>query len=158
MISEAERNKLQAECERLISHQKTLLLATVSQDGNTDISYAPYVREENTYYIFVSELAKHTHNLFKHSQASVLFIEDENQAANLFARRRLTLDCSAREIKKDDPIYNRQLLAMTEKFGQIVDVLRSLPDFHLFALTPNRGQFVAGFGKSLVVDANGCLQ
>lgn len=158
MISESERQHLQAACDQLIKSQKTLLLATRSAEGDADISYAPYVRDECTFYIFVSELAKHTKNVLSHPQASILFIQAESEAENLFARQRLTLDCRVREVQNTDPLYVKQLDVMTEVFGDIVKLLRSLPDFHLLALTPKRGQFVAGFGKSLVVDAYGRLQ
>jgi heme oxygenase (biliverdin-IX-beta and delta-forming) len=47
---------------------------------------------------------------------------------------------------------------MTAEFGEIVSLLRQLPDFHLFALTPTQGQFIAGFGKAFVVDAEGQVQ
>ncbi|MDD2759011.1 MAG: pyridoxamine 5'-phosphate oxidase family protein [Methylomonas sp.] len=158
MTSESERNKSQDDCERLISSHKTLLMATRSPDGHADISYAPYVREGNSFYIFVSEMAKHTNNLLAHPEASILFIEEEADACNLFARKRLTLDCQVREVQNGDPEYVRQLLAMTERFGEIVEVLRTLKDFHLLALTPSRGQFVAGFGKTFALDGNGYLQ
>ena len=158
MIIESERQNLQATCDQLIKNQKTLLLATLSHQGNADISYAPYVREESTFYIFVSELAKHTKNLLAYPQASILFIQAEAEAGNLFARQRLTLDCQVREIHDTDPLYAKQLQTMSETFGEIVNVLRSLPDFHLLALIPSHGQFVAGFGKTFAVDANGRLQ
>ena len=158
MTDETERLASQAACDRLIARQNTLLLSTHSEAGNADISYAPYVREDATFYIFVSELAQHTKNLLAHPQASVLFIEAESESANLFARQRLTLDCQAREIHKTNPIYAHQLEAMTEKFGAVIDVLRGLTDFHLLALTPNHGRFVAGFGKTFEVDATGHIR
>jgi len=158
VIPESERRNLQSACDRLILTHQTLLLASRSPDGNADISYAPYVRDEDSFFVFVSELAKHTKNLLTHPHASVLFIEPETAAKNLFARQRLTLECRVREIGKSDTMYAQQLNALAQKFGEIVGVLRTLPDFHLLALTPIRGQFVAGFGKTFEVDATGRLQ
>jgi len=157
-MTETERLKLQLVCDQLIANYKSLLLATRSVEGDADISYAPYTRDEESFYIFVSELAKHTKNLINHPQASILFIQPETEANNLFARQRLTLDCQVREIYKTDSTYQHHLDAMTEKFGEIINLLRTLPDFHLFALTPNRGQFVGGFGQAIPVDAKGKLQ
>lgn len=157
-MTEAERQSLQSACDQLILKQKTLLLATCSVEGHADISYAPYVKDGGRFYIFVSELAKHTKNLLQHPQASVMFIQAEAEASSLFARQRLTLECLAQEISKSDPLYTQQLDAMTTQLGEILHLLRSLPDFHLFALTPSHGQFVAGFGKAFTVDAQGCLQ
>ena len=157
-MTESERQRLQNDCDDLIRQQQTLLLASRSEQGGADISYAPYLREGQYFYVFVSELAKHTKNLLNHPQASVLFIEPEANARNLFARKRLTFDCQVLEISQTDPVYAQTLDAMANKFGEIVDVLRGLPDFHLLALTPKQGQFVAGFGKTFFVDAEGCLQ
>ena len=157
-MTEAERQSLQHACDDLIKQQQTLLLSSRSEDGRADISYAPYLREGGKFYILVSELAKHTKNLLDYPHASVLFIEPEAEAANLFARKRLTIDCQVQEIHKTDPLYAQILDALTAKFGEIVGLLRSLPDFHLLALMPGHGQFVAGFGKAFAVDAAGCLQ
>jgi len=157
-MTESERRDLQSTCEQLVTHQQTLLLATVSIEGDADISYAPYIRDEENFYIFVSELAKHTKNLLDHPQASMLFIQAETEADNLFARQRLTFDCRAQEVAKSDSRYERILNAMSERFGETIGVLRTLPDFRLFALTPKSGKFVAGFGKAFPVDAKGTLK
>lgn len=157
-MTESEYRSLQRACDELISQQQTLLLATRSSEGNADISYAPYVRDGVGFYIFVSELAKHTQNLLNHPQASVLFIEPEAAASNPFARRRLTFQCQVQKIHQTAPDYAPVLAAMAEKFGDIVSVLRTLPDFHLLLLQPSGGQFVAGFGQAFPVDALGNLQ
>lgn len=158
MLAEAERREWQAVCDGLIAGQQTLLLASRSPHGDADISYAPYIREEQFFYIFVSELVKHTKNLLSHPQASLLFIQAEAESANLFARQRLTLNCFAREVRQIDPQYVRVLDVMAKKFGNTIDLLRTLPDFHLLALEVSEGQFVAGFGKTFAVDALGRIR
>lgn len=156
-MTDREHQSLQQACDDLISQQIGLLLASLSSDGKADISYAPYIRDESGFYIFVSELAKHTQNLLSHQQASILFIEPESDAANPFARRRLTMQCGVEEISRADPLYDLKLDVMAGKFGEIVGVLRCLPDFHLLLLRPQQGQFVGGFGKAFPVDAAGRL-
>lgn len=158
MSETPELNALQWACGSLMERQQTLLLATRSEAGGADISYAPFVREGMTFYIYVSQLAKHTQNLAAIPQASIMFIESEAEAKNLFARQRLTFDCSVMEIARSDTQYRRQLDALAAKFGSIVEVLRTLPDFRLLALTVSRGLFVGGFGKAYFVDEHGLLQ
>jgi putative heme iron utilization protein len=153
----SEWQDLQSACDELILQQQTLLLSTLSADLKTDISYAPYIKEGNDFYIFVSELASHTQNLGVHPQAAILFIEPESLAANPFARKRLTLDCAVTEIGSAESDFDRVLRAMVARFGSVVGVLRTLPDFHLFCLRPVGGRFVAGFGKAYAVDATGRL-
>ncbi len=144
--------KLESDYRALIDSQLTLLLATSSGNGDADISYAPYLYVENVFYVYVSELAKHTGNMLQRRQASVMFIQPEAEAANLFARQRLIFNCRVAEIGKDNQSYSAVLDAMHDRFGEVVGVLRSLSDFHLLALMPLHGQYVAGFGKAFSVD------
>ncbi|MBS4051370.1 MAG: pyridoxamine 5'-phosphate oxidase family protein [Methylomonas sp.] len=157
-MADSERQNLQNTCDELIRRQDSLLIASRSAGGAVAISYAPYVRDDAGFYIFVSELAQHTQNLLAQPRAAILFIEPEADAGNPFARRRLTFDCRVREIGKNHVDYAPKLDAMAAKFGDIVGVLRTLPDFHLLLLQPQTGQFVAGFGKAFNVDGLGCLQ
>lgn len=157
-MDESERHNLQNACDELIRRHNSLLIASRSVDGAVAISYAPYLRDEAGFYIFVSELAQHTQNLRAQPRASILFIEPEAKAGNPFARQRLTFDCRVAEISKTHADYAQKLDGMAAKFGEIIGVLRTLPDFHLLSLTPESGRFVAGFGKAFSVDALGRLQ
>ena len=42
--------------------------------------------------------------------------------------------------------------AMAAKLGDTLAVLRQLGDFHLIKLTPQTGQFIAGFGRAFEID------
>ena len=142
-----------ADCRKLIASKMTLLLSTASTESVPEISYAPYVQDRaGDFYIYVSELAAHTANLITNRQASILFIHPESESANLFARERAVFNCSVSELARDDENYTIQLQALQEKFGEVVSVLRSLPDFHLFALTPVSGQYVVGFGRAYSIN------
>ncbi|WP_411728703.1 HugZ family protein [Methyloglobulus sp.] len=139
--------------QELIASQQTLLLSTASVNSVPDLSYAPFVRDQaGCFYIFVSELAAHTAHLVDNRQASVMFIRPESESRNLFARERAVFNCKVREIGRDGQIYTAQLLALQDKFGEVVSVLRSLSDFHLFALCPESGRYVAGFGQAYTIN------
>ncbi|MCL7419834.1 MAG: pyridoxamine 5'-phosphate oxidase family protein [Methylobacter sp.] len=134
---------------KLIASQQTLLLSTATGNGIPDISYAPFVQTPSgCFYIFVSELASHTVNLLQNPQASVMFVRPESESLNLFARERVVFSCKVKEILQDDENYNVQLHALGTKFGKVVSLLRSLSDFHLFALQPESGRYVVGFGRT----------
>jgi len=145
--------------QQLIQSQKTLILSTVTEQGIPESSYAPYVRDEQgVFYIYVSELASHTENMLKTATASILFIQPEKECKNLFARERVVFDCSISEVQKQDECYYKQMLIMKEELGETVELLQSLPDFHLLALTPINGKYIAGFGKAFSIDVeNGSL-
>jgi putative heme iron utilization protein len=143
------------DCHKLIASQQTLLLSTATADGMPDISYAPFVQDQaGSFYIFVSELASHTANLLHNPQASVMFIRPESESHNLFARERAIFECKVKEIAHDDEVYAIQLQALSTKFGKVISLLRSLSDFHLFALIPERGRYVIGFGRAYIIDMN----
>lgn len=127
---------------------KTALIASTSANNQPEASYAPYVNFDGDYYIFISELATHTQNLLQTKTCSLLFIEDETQANNLFARQRVSLQCSAIEIANNSMNYPIILNLFHESFGKFIQLLQSLPDFHLFRLSPQSGSYVAGFGKA----------
>ncbi len=139
--------------QELLASQQTLLLSTASINNEPDLSYAPFVRDQaGCFYIFVSELAAHTANLLANPKASVMFIRPEADSRNLFARERVVFNCKAREISRHEGIHTTQLTALQDKFGEVVNLLRSLSDFHLFALSPESGRYVAGFGQAYTIN------
>jgi putative heme iron utilization protein len=152
-IDKQEQDEHAQNYRQLIQNQKTLILATVSDQGEPECSYAPYVKDgQNVFYIFVSELATHTKNMLHTAKASILFIKPEQETKNFFVRERVIFDCTISEIQQDDELYDRQLGLMNDQFGETVELLRSLPDFHLLALTPVKGRYIAGFGKAFMID------
>ena len=154
-ISKQELGDITKRYQELMASQQTLLLSTASANGVPDISYAPFVRDDaGVFYIYVSEMACHTVNLLNKPQASILFIRPESESPNLFARERAVLSCGVTEIIRDDAIYADRIQALQDKFGEVVSVLRSLSDFHLFALRPENGRYVIGFGRAFSINVS----
>lgn len=101
--SQIEHNK---NYQQLIQSQQTLVLATVTEQGKAESSYAPYVKDDKgVFYIFVSELATHTKNMLTNHQVSILFIQPESESKNLFARERVVFDCSISEVQRQNECY-----------------------------------------------------
>lgn len=137
---------------QLLTTQQTLQLATLDTNGNPAISYAPFVRDETgNFYIFISGLASHTQDLLQHPAVAVMLIADEQDARQIFARTRVTYQCSAEVVTRDTPEATSLLDAMQARFGEVVGVLRGLGDFVLFRLKPQSGRFVMGFGQAFVL-------
>lgn len=152
-ISKQELEDLTKHYQELMASQQTLLLSTASANGVPDISYAPFVRDHaGVFYIFVSEMSTHTANLLDNPQASILFIRPESESRNLFARERAVLNCSVKEISRDDAIYSDRVQALQDKLGEVISVLRSLSDFHLFSLHPENGRYIVGFGNAFTIN------
>lgn len=148
MSNTPELQNVLEESQHFPQQFNSLLLATVNASGRPEASYAPYIKDHGNYYIYVSELSAHTANLSGAARCSVLFIENEAQAKHIFARQRLTLDCSASEVERNSARFNEVMGLFRETFGGFMDMLSGLQDFHLFALTPEQGNYVAGFARA----------
>jgi putative heme iron utilization protein len=137
------------EAREFLGGFRTLLMSTVGVDGVPDASYAPFVRmEDNAFYIYVSELSRHTVNLSAHPLVSILFIQGENEAGELFARKRLTFDCRHQEVARESTDWHRTIQVFGAKFGDIMELIRPLTDFKLFRVEPVAGVYVRGFAQA----------
>lgn len=135
----------------LLQRCHSVQLATQGVDG-PEASYSPFVFSGGNLYIFVSQLASHTLNLTRSPAASVMLIEDEAGSRNIFARNRITLQCYASEVIGDEEEYEPIMALYRERHGPTVDLLRTLPDFRLFRLTPQQGRLVLGFGRAFIIE------
>ena len=132
---------------------QSLMLSTVTPEGQPQASYTPFVSgSDRTFYLFVSGLSSHTQNLQTTGKAGILLIEDEADAAQIFARRRLMYDCTATLIERHEPQWGSLADQFKQRFGNLIDMLRQLPDFRIFQLMPQSGRFVVGFGAAYEVD------
>ncbi|MNV00556.1 Pyridoxamine 5'-phosphate oxidase [compost metagenome] len=144
---EPKVNELIAEC-------KSLILATVDADGNPTASYAPFARLGNKFFILVSYMARHTKNLKEIGKVSAMFIEDESASKQIYARHRLTLDVSTREIERDTTEWSEAVTELQTAHGKILDILVGMQDFIMIELTTKKGAYVNGFGSAYFVDEN----
>ncbi len=137
-----------ANIEALTASRKTLVLATLNAQQQAEISVTPFIKQGIHFYIFVSDLSNHTRNIKIHPELSIMLMEDEQDTANCFARKRLSYQCRASEISKNNS--NREILidAFEAQHGKTVSLLRSLPDFRLFELQAMNGNYVQGFGQA----------
>lgn len=143
----------ETDLEALRSGCRSLILATLDADGAPQASPAPFVRDAaGRYYVFVSGLSPHTAHLAAGRAVGILLVEDETDALQPFARRRLSHTCATEEIGRGTTDWDARLAEFGERFGSVVDVLRGLPDFRLFRLTPEAGRFVRGFGQAYRVE------
>ena len=137
------------EAMALLGSFKTLQMATASATGEPEASYAPFVRrDDNAFYICVSDLSRHTGHLVSTGRASVLIVEDESRATQLFARRRLAFECAAGQVERGAARWSLVMDLFEHKFGDVIGLIRPLADFRMFALAPRRGVFVKGFGQA----------
>ena len=141
-------DEIQNEISGLLSSLKSAQLATLNAEQQAEISYAPYLKQGDRFFIFISELAAHTQNLKIHSKLSLMFIEDESTSKTVFARKRLILSCRSKFIERENKNWNQLLVAFEAAQGPTIQLLKTLPDFCLFELKFDSGSFVKGFGQA----------
>jgi len=138
---------------------KSVVLATTSEIGEPQASYAPCVMDKaRNIYVFVSGLSAHTQNLTTTGKVSALFVQDESQTTQMFARQRLSYSCTAILLERDSELWQAIAQQFEARFGSIVELMIGLPDFRIFQLRPHSGRFVLGFGAAYDIDPNDLSQ
>ncbi len=155
MNQESDEGKILQELQTLRGRVKTVQLATNDTDGNPQASYAPYVWIEQACYLYLSELARHTQNLISNPTVSLLFIEAEQSSKNLFARRRITLRGKACKVARGSHQFQRIMTEFKNRFGDFIDLIEPLQDFHLFRIDPQSGRFIRGFAQAFELTGPG---
>ena len=141
--------KTKTEYLKFLKKFRSLQLSTIGKNGRPESSYAPFVVDQNNqFYIYISALARHTKNLLHDSRVGIMFIEPEEQAENIFARKRLTFDCDAEIVVRETQDWMRIMSLFDDIDGELMQTLRMLTDFQLIRLKANSGLFVKGFGKA----------
>lgn len=154
-----DSRELDNEIRAFRDERRSVVLATTDGAGLPDASVAPCVEDpEGNIFIFVSGLARHTANLLATGCASALYLADESESDNLFARKRLTVTCAAIAISRDHPDWSKRLDELAERQGKWVETLRGLADFQLFCLIPSAATYVRGFGQAYRLTGEGLQQ
>ncbi len=148
------QGRLEPEIREFRQERRTLQLATVDENGRPNVSYAPYVQNQDGYFVLISEIARHARNLQVNPSVSIMMIEDEGSSKQLFARKRLTFDAIESVVQRDSEQWNLVIAQMQERFGEIIDGLSQLQDFVLFNLKAEQGLFVKGFGQAYQVSGD----
>ncbi|BDR20984.1 MULTISPECIES: heme utilization protein HutZ [Vibrio] len=148
------QGRLGPEIKEFRQERRTLQLATVDAEGRPNVSYAPYVQNQEGYFVLISKIARHARNLLENPNVSLMMIEDEESSKQLFARKRLTFDAVANMVERDTEMWHQVVGQMKERFGEIIDGLSQLEDFVLFNLKPESGLFVKGFGQAYQVSGD----
>ena len=144
--------------QALKNNAQTISLSTLSEQGKPNASYAPFLMDDDgNLYIFVSGLASHTQDLLTTPSVSVLLMQDEQDTRQIFARQRASYQCDVEVVSNNEADYTIMLDKFEARFGNVVALLRGLPDFILFRLRPYKGQFVMGFGKAYRLTGKGLL-
>ncbi|KDN29040.1 HugZ protein [Vibrio fortis] len=148
------QGRLGPEIKEFRQERRTLQLATVDEEGRPNVSYAPFVQNQDGYFVLISDIARHARNLKANPNVSLMMIEDEESSKQLYARKRLTFDATASVVERESELWTQVIAQMKDRFGEIIDGLSQLQDFSLFNLKAENGLFVKGFGQAYQVSGD----
>lgn len=137
----------------LLHGRSTAVLGTLSDDGEVSLSMVPYAIDpaSGAFVILISGLAAHTRQLQAHPRANLLICDSEDEADNVHALARVSLDVEA-----DWPIADsaeaRSAEATYLARHPAAELLTQLPDFRWVRLRPLQARHVAGFGAARTID------
>ena len=133
----------------LLENYQSVVLGSIGENGYPFSSYAPCYYDGEKIYIFISNIATHSKNLQNTGKASALFIEDEMKSDNIFARKRISLQCDVIMIPRDDSSFTSVMDSFQAKYeGGTLGMLMGMSDFNLYTLTPIYGEATFGFGEA----------
>lgn len=128
---------------------QSLTINSLDEKKNPFSSYAPFVKYNHKYYVYISLIAKHSTNLTQNKIASIFFCEDEKDCKNIFGKKRVSIQCNVKRLEQNTENEKLILDEFRNKFGsEMVDMLHKMGDFYLFEFTPFYGEAVFGFGKA----------
>ena len=116
---------------------KSLTISSLDENGYPFSSYAPYVKYNNKYYVYLSLMAKHSSNLTQNKIASIFFCEDEQDCKNIFAKKRVSIQCETLKLAQNTQNEEEILNEFKAKFSEeMVNMLKKMGDYYLFEFTP----------------------
>lgn len=133
--------EVRRECVEFTDQCESVLLATRDRHGETEVGYSPFVRLNDEFYVYLSGSSVQTDSMLASGEADLMFIEDELSSGYVFARQQLSFECSVSVVPRGYE-YTRVMVALQEKMRYMLDLLRRVPGYQLFRMTPRQGIFV----------------
>jgi len=136
-----------------LESRHTAVLNFVDAEGKPFSSTAPFVKKDNTFYVYISEVAEHFQLMKTSEIVDVIMLADQADSKNPFATERVRYACRPAFLGNDgledifelfNELYNEKMMTL----------FRGL-DFALFELKPFEGRYVVGFGLAFDLTVDG---
>ncbi|HEY5740714.1 MAG TPA: pyridoxamine 5'-phosphate oxidase family protein [Gammaproteobacteria bacterium] len=141
-----------ADYRALIDSAEGAHLATLGDAAGPEASYAPCAWHDGDCYLFLSALSSHTANLRRDPRISLMLLQEAGSAPNPFARQRVSLRGKVETVDRESGLSTAALAEFHRRFGEVMRLLESLPDFTLFRIELETGSFVRGFGQAYALE------
>lgn len=135
----------------------SVVIASIDKDSQAIASYAPLIKYEGRFFIYISEVAEHFSSIKAHPEnIEILFLEDEKEAKSVILRKRLKYRVRA-EFKNKDSEFEKifECFEAENPHAGGLNTIKKMQDFHLVELHFKKGRFVKGFGGAYDIDERG---
>ncbi|WP_042352910.1 HugZ family protein [Bacillus massiliigorillae] len=153
MVKQIDLAQKKEQYLEFINTRKTIVISSKDNNGDPFISYAPFVKHDGKFYIYISKISDHYQYIEENDLIHIMLLADEHGSSNLFARERARFQCTSENLGNEG--YEEIFTEFENIHGKpMMGVLRGL-DFSLFELVPQEGRFVVGFGQAFDIDVLG---
>lgn len=134
--------------QEFIDSFKSCVISTIDQNNNPFTSYAPFIKKDSKYFVYLSSMARHSQNLELNNKASIFFIEDEISCENIFGRKRVVLQCNSKKLLRDTQDFEELTNLFEKEHGSTMNMLKTMKDFSFYEFTAFEGEAIFGFGQA----------
>lgn len=135
----------------LLESSKEGALATLENTQHPFVSAVGFLYERveglGTFYLLLSDLARHTRNLSRDPKVSLLVVE-KNEAAPIHERKRMTVQGRVKRV--EDKERFQELSCRYLKIFPRSEMFFALPDFRFYEFQPEEIHWIGGFGKAAI--------
>ena len=139
---------LEAERDTLLATAQTILMAAPGEGDIPEMGVTPLVWHDREMFIYPSRLSAHVRAMLDSGKAAFLVIEDEGQAQNIWARKRIKFNAEIHEIERKTELFDMVCDEFATRHGPTMGLIRDFTDFHLLRLRPTGGVMVLGFAQA----------
>ena len=139
---------LEAARDALLSQARTILMAAAGDSDMPEMGVTPLVWHDGAMFIYSSRLSAHVRAMLAAQRAAFLVIEDEADAQNIWARKRIKFNSELTEIERKTDVFEAVCDVFASRHGPTMGLIRDFTDFHLLQLRPADGVMVLGFAQA----------
>ena len=151
MLDAHERGALAVERDAILASARTVIIAAGGGDV-PEIGVTPMVRHDGHIFIYPSHLSAHVRCMLAAGQAQFMLVQDEGDAQNIWARKRIKIFAKTIEIDRKSEDFDKVAEVFSKEHGPTMDLIRDFSDFHMLKLVPEDGVMVLGFAKAFRLD------
>ncbi len=142
----------------LLHHQRVAALGTIREDipWVSHVAIVP-AHDFSCFYLHASRLAYHTQDFLRDARVSLMIAGTDDGRTDPQTLPRITIQGTVQPLLPADEAYDGVRALYLRRFPDAAFSFE-LADFSLYAVTPQRARYIAGFGKTFNLTAQDLLR